>query len=889
VTLAPGTRLGPYEILAPLGAGGMGEVYRAHDTRLGRDVAIKVLPAHPASTSEVRARFEREARTVSQLNHPHICTLFDVGREGETDYLVMELLEGETLAHRLEKGALPVAEVLALGRQIAEALDRAHRAGVVHRDLKPGNVMLTKSGAKLMDFGLARAQALGPVAGALTQSPTVAQPLTAEGTIVGTFQYMAPEQLEGKDADARSDLWGLGCVLYEMATGTRAFEGGTQASLISAIMRDTPRSMAELQPVTPPALERIVRRCLAKDPDDRFQNASDLAFDLEALSTTSGGASASPRAAGAPASRKILERLMWGVAVATLAIVFVASHYARRVPVATRTTITSPPGMQISTNPCDAAISPDGKMIVFAASDSAGQWWLWLRPLESLDARPIAGTEFSRVDGPNGMPFWSPDGKSIGFFADDKLKTIPIYGGTPQLLADASDGRGGTWNRQGVILFARSSQGPLFRMPQSGGAPEQVTFLDSSRHEIAHRFPCFLPDGRHFEFVALLSQGGKFETWVGELGTRSRTLVLTATSGAVFVPPAHLVFVRDQSLMVQSFDPRRARLAGEPARIGEAPENLTTLGTNPASASENGTVVYPSSALASSRLTWFGRDGKVQGDLPVALGDYREISFSPDQRQIALLRQSSSAGNDIWIADASRGSMTRLTTDGSNKKNVLWSGDGAQIAYATVRGSEGDFYARPASGSDAERLLYGSNSAFKQLDQLTRDGAYLVFDDLGLTTNRDLWVLSLRGDRGLMPYLRTPFEESFGAISPSGRWMLYQSNQSGRWEINVQSFPVPGKKVRISTDGGSGGVWRDDGAEIWYTSPKGLMLVSVNDGQTLAAGEPRMLVPLPKGFVAAGATSDFKRFLLAVEDGDAQRTSLTVLTNWTSLLRREHP
>jgi len=499
--LTPSTRLGPYEIVAPLGAGGMGEVYRARDTRLGRDVAIKVLPQHLSANAEVRARFEREARTISSLNHPHICTLHDVGREGETDYLVMELVEGETLADRLKRGPLPVMEVVRFGVEIADALHRAHRAGVIHRDLKPGNIMIAKSGAKLMDFGLARATGLvGPASGsgmnvaALSQSPTVAQPLTTEGSIVGTFQYMAPEQLEGRETDARSDLWALGCVLYEMATGRRAFDGATQASLISAIMRDSPRPMAELAPMSPPALDRLVGALLAKDPDDRVQTAHDVKLQLQWAGDGS-STSSQPGASGAviaPRARRGKVTLAWGVAGAAL-VLALASWLLPRAPgtggaLRARLTVPGPPGAKLLSYAESMAISRDGRTLAFIASDSAGTAKLWLRPLDGLDARQLPGTDRAS------QPFWSPDGRSLGFFADTKLKTIRIDTGRIEALGDAPDPRGGTWGSRGSIVFAPIAMGSLYSVPSDGGAITEVLRPDTTRGETALRYPQFLPD-----------------------------------------------------------------------------------------------------------------------------------------------------------------------------------------------------------------------------------------------------------------------------------------------------------------------------------------------------------------------------------------------------------
>jgi Tol biopolymer transport system component len=896
VPLAPGHDLSHYRLVERIGEGGMGVVWKATDTTLGRAVAIKVLPQVFAGDPERMARFEREARLLASLNHPHIASVYGVGSAEGVRFLAMELIEGDDLSQRIARGPAPMSEAFELARQVADALEAAHEKGIIHRDLKPANVKLTTDGqVKVLDFGLAKAlegESATPTSSAMSHSPTITSPMTAANVILGTAAYMSPEQARGKPVDRRADIWAFGCVLYECLTGRRTFAGETVSDTIAKILEREP-DWAALPAATPVKVRELLRRCLEKDSRKRLRDIGDARLELEEVLaagvSASGIAAAAVGSVSSRASRSGSAMLAWGVATVAIAIalatLFPNSWRRSSHPVVVRASATAPAGMRISTIPSDAALSPDGTMLVFAASDSAGRSRLYLRPLESLDARPITGTEFSGIESP-GLPFWSPDGKFIGFFADDKLKTIPITGGTPQVLSDASNARGGTWNRQGVVLFAPSSQGPLFRVSQSGGEAVQVTFLDSTRHETAHRFPHFLPDGHRFHFVALPGLEGKISTWVGDLGSTRRTLVVNATSGAVFVPPGQMVFTRDQSLMGQSFDLGRLRLTGEPVRIGDAPEDLNTLGTNPASASANGALVYPTSPPASSRLTWLGRDGRAQGDLPVPEGDYREIAFSPDNRQIALLRRNASAGSDIWIADASRGAMTRLTTDGGQKFSVRWSGDGGQIVYGVLRGNAGNFYQRPTSGSTEERPLFGSNSVFKNLSQITRDGTYLVFDDLARTTQRDLWVVALKGDHQAIPYLRTPFNETSGAISPDGRWMVYQSDESGRMEIYVQSFPAPGNKIRISTDGGGGAEWRDDGAEILYGSQKGPMVVSVRTGPTLQVGEPQRLFALPKELVAGEGTTDFKRFLVALSTGDARRVSLTLLTNWTSLLER---
>ena len=546
----------------------MGEVYRARDTRLGREVAIKVLPQHLSSNPEVRARFEREAKAVSSLNHPNVCVLHDVGREGETDYLVMELIEGETLAARLAKGPLPGPDVLKVGAQIADALDRAHRAGVMHRDLKPGNIMLTKSGAKLMDFGLARATGLaGPESGsglAMTTSPTLAQPLTAEGTIVGTFQYMSPEQLEGRETDARSDIWALGCVLYEMATGRRAFEGTSQASLIGSIMHKDPAPMTQLAPMSPPSLERLVRQCLAKDPTERWQSAGDVRRELEWIA---GSASQAGTAAAPPSRRRGVPRglagLLVGVAIAAAALLFAFGpwHKSRTETPLVRFELNAPEGTTLK-NTAEPALSPDGTSIVFGVTDAAGVDRLYFRALASPDARVVPGTEGAA------LPFWSPDGRMLGYFANAKLFKVALDGSAPIALCDAPDGRGGAWSPDGTIVFAPNNQGSIVRVPANGGKPVEVTKLDKTRGERGHRYPQFLPDGKHFLYVAV-GVGDDVVTYAASLDGGDAVKVCQAGSAGRWASPAFLLYLDRgvnsdrRRLLAQRFDPATLRATGD--------------------------------------------------------------------------------------------------------------------------------------------------------------------------------------------------------------------------------------------------------------------------------------------------------------------------------------
>jgi len=815
MTLTPGTKLGPYEILGPLGAGGMGEVYRARDSRLGREVAVKVLPQHLSASPELRQRFEREARAVSSLNHPHICTLHDVGREGDTDFLVMEHMEGETLAVRLERGPLPTDLLLRTGVEIADGLDRAHRSGIVHRDLKPGNIMLTKSGAKLMDFGLARGAgaAGGPTGAALSQTPTVSQPLTAEGTIVGTFQYMAPEQLEGKEADARSDLFALGATLYEMATGRKAFEGQSQASLISSTMSSEPAAISSVSPMTPPALERVVRACLAKEPDERIQTAHDVKLQLQWIRDAgSQGGVPAPIAE----RRKNRERLAWGVAgVATLVLVVGALVFGPRLlrrpapPPLMRFSVTTLEGVTMAGDANASAISPDGRKLAFLAADSSGTGRIWIRSLEALAAQPLAGTDNAS------LPFWSPDSREIGFFADGKLKKIALAGGSAEVLCDALDGRGGSWSRGGVILFVPVAAGSILRVSPDGGEPVEVVRPDSARHETGLRWPQFLPDGKHYLFVSLPQRQGNHDVYLATLGSNERKRLFGATAAPVYAEPGYLIFVRNGRLMAQRFDPRRLAISGEPQPLGEAPPPSGTHGAPAVSVSATGVLAHPGIGLPNTQLVWLDRAGKPRGTIPLPAGRWGSAVFSPDAQRIVVDRQSSPTEADLWMVELSRGVASRFTfTNAPQTGNAVWSPDGQWVAYNVDRGGPRDIYRKPASGAGEEEAVLQSNALFKNVSDWSRDGRYLVFNQPDATTGWDIWLLPVEGERKPIPYLRSRFNENGGWISPDGRWMMYTSDESGKGEVYVQSFPTPGNKYQISTAGGFFGFWSRDGREV---------------------------------------------------------------------------
>jgi len=871
MALTPGTRLGPYEILGPAGAGGMGEVYRARDTRLDRLVAIKILPTHIAATEDARARFEREARAVSSLNHPHICTLYDVGRQDDLDYLVMEYIEGETLAVRLSRGPLPLAEVLTLGAQIADALDKAHRQGLVHRDLKPGNVMLTKSGAKLLDFGLARSLHASDGPGALSGA-TLSRPITVEGTIVGTFQYMAPEQLEGKEADVRSDLWAFGATLYEMATGKPAFEGASQASLISSIMKDTPRPIAEFQPVTPPGLDRIIRQCLAKDPEERVQSAHDVRLQLQWVSE--GGSQAGvPAFVGARRRRReaIAIGLAGGsLAVAALAVGWNLTHRPHPLdPV--RFQFSQPSFIQFADAP---RVSPNGKLVAFSATDSTGKTLIWLRPLRSLDSYSLAGTDNA------GRPFWSPDSRYLGFFADGKLKKVGVEGGPPITVCDAATGSDGTWSKHDVILFDGRANDPIYRVPAGGGVPTVAVALDTTKGELSAAWPQFLPDGQHFLF---LSAGKSNMLRVGKLGASQFRDVMPCDSRAEYAEPGYVVYSRGGSLVSQPFDAGAGKTAGDPVPVAERVATNAVGGAD-FSTSENGVLTIATRGGQDAEVRKLDRSG-VQSPTVFATGDILHPALSPDGKVLAIRkREAQSATRDIWVIDLARQVSSRLTFDPKNENYPLWSPDGASVLYLSDAAAGPGLYVQSATGAGRSERILASEDSPTPTDW-TKDGRYVIFEKGSSATKEDVWMLPLAGDKKPVPLLQGPYDESQARVSPDGHWLLYTSNETGREEVYVQSFPEPSGKWQISTRGGSDAEWSPSGRELYYLSPdQQLMVMPVPVGSTFQVSIPKALFPIrvsiptgPRNHYAVAADGS----IYVVSPLGGQTTNITtVVLNW---------
>ena len=889
MTLPTGSRLGPYQILSAVGAGGMGEVYKARDTRLERTVAVKVLPASLSENPAFRQRFEREAKAISQLSHPHICTVHDVGNEAGVEYLVMEFLAGETLANRIAKGPLPQDQVLRYGIEIADALEKAHRHGVVHRDLKPGNVMLTKSGVKLVDFGLAKLDlpVPGSVVSSLSDVPTQGDlGLSARGTIVGTLHYMAPEQLEGGEVDGRTDIFGLGLLLYEMTTGKKAFTGKSPASLIAAILHNEPEPISSVQPITSPALDRVVTTCLAKDPDDRFQTSHDVRLQLQWIAE---GGSAIGLPAPVLERRRSRERLAWAlVPVAAIAAV-AATVFVMRSRTETPRTVVSmlhpPEKSAFAFDFGPMALSPDGRRIAFVAT-SSGINMLWVRPLSAISAQPLAGTAGAS------NPFWSPDSRFLGFFANRKLKKIEASGGPPQTLADASLGRGGSWNRDGVILFVPNSREVVHRVSASGGPASPVTKLDAGASEVSHRWPVFLPDGRRFLYLAQTSLGAgeKNGIYAASLDGRERKLLFHANSNVSYAPPGHLLFYRERTLLARPLDVKSLRFTDEAFPVAEDVQYFATFAQAVFAASDQGLLAYQTGASGGrTQLTWLDRTGKPTGTVG-APGRLTTPRLSNDGRRVAVRILDPDAVGDIWIYDLERNMGTRFTFDPSDEFGPLWSRDDSRVLYSAARKSPGDVYQRDSAGTAKEEPLLSTN-AFKMALDWSPDGRVLLFqaDDSRKPTQMDLWTYSA-ADGKATPFLQSASNEILGRFSPDGRWIAYVSNESGKEEVYVVPFPGPGGKWQISTAGGRAPHWTRGGREIVYQAPGDvIMAAEVRAEPTFQTGIPKALFqadlrPPPGG--QFDVTPDGERFLVNLKPADEISDPVTLVQNWAASRER---
>jgi Tol biopolymer transport system component/predicted Ser/Thr protein kinase len=862
MALEPGTRLGPYEITGLIGAGGMGEVYAARDTRLDRTVAVKV------SAEQFTERFEREARAVAALNHPHICTLHDVG----PNYLVMEYVDGRTLAERIAEGPMLLAEALPIARQIAEALEAAHEKGIVHRDLKPANIKLTPDGrVKVLDFGLAKAAETAAPSDSVN-SPTITLAATRAGVILGTAAYMSPEQARGAAVDKRADIWAYGVVLYEMLTCRTVFSGETVSDTLAAVLR-ADLDWRALPPETPASIRRLLRRCLERDRKRRLPDIAMARIEID-------DAQEPAATAVIPVKRANHWLLAAGAVATAAALVLAVVHFREAAPPEPPTVqfqVPLPPNIAFGGH---VSISPDGKLLAFAGVGRDNIPMLWIRPLNALEAHPLPGTEGS------GYYFWSPDSRLIGFWAGGKLRKIEVAGGPPQTICEAPLALGGAWNRDGVILFGSNMRG-LYRVSANGGTASPLTQPDAAVHEVYHAWPMFLPDGRHFLYMASSSDGGIL--FAASLDSKERKSLGGMRSGAAYAPSSdpntgRLLFLRETVLLEQPFNARSLAFEGDPSMVAEPVGAFLTRGFF--SASKSGVLVYRSGVGVSTKLEWFDREGRRLGS--VGQGPYyNDLSLSPDGTRVAVSRGDTGPGTDIWIVEPARGTNTRFTFRGSGQTNGVWSPDGTRLAYAC--GSPPAICVAPLSGGNEEVLLGSEGGAVRPFDW-SRDGKYLLYAASGSTTGVDLYTLELapRGKR--QPYLQSQFSESEGQFSPDGRWIAYVSDESGRQEVFVQSFPVPGSKSQISTAGGAQPRWRDDGKELFYLAPdRRLMAVDVKTSPPFTASVPKplfassiaMLQVTPTGTYRYSPTPDGKRFLINIsEDQATDDTPFTVVLNW---------
>jgi Tol biopolymer transport system component/predicted Ser/Thr protein kinase len=849
-----GEKLGPYEIAAPLGKGGMGEVFRARDTRLGRTVAIKVC------AEQFSDRFEREARAIAALNHPNICALYDVG----PNYLVMEYVEGETL-----QGPLSMNKAVKLGSQICEALEEAHEKGIVHRDLKPANIKVTPEGkVKVLDFGLAKAfRDVGP------DAPTQTEVVGSAVVVMGTGPYMSPEQARGEAVDKRTDIWAFGCVLYEMLCGKRAF------GAIGAVLAAEP-DWGALPGGTPENVRAVLLRCLQKDRDERLHDIADARLELKERP-----AAVHRRAAHAPVTAWIAAGLFCAIALA-LALI----HFRERPPERQAVKLALMPPEKTSFN--DIAVSPDGRLVAFTARDVAGRIQLRVRPLDGLAAPVLGGTEGAS------FPFWSPDSRWIGYFAGGKLKKVAISGGPPQELADAPIPRGGSWSREGIIVYAPNATTPLMQVPASGGEPKAVTEFDASGQERSHRWPRFLPGGRRFLY---LIRGGKEQEgiYAGSLHSKEKKRLLASPSGAEYAM-GHLLFVRERALLAQRFDAEKLLPAGEAFPVAEPVGVDAGVFRARFSVSETGVLAYDLGADAVRRLQWFDRGGKPLGSFEPA-GDYSGVNLSPDGRRLATDRADPQSGNrDIWLYEVGRGASTRFTIHPAVDGVPVWSPDGRKLVFASSRESAFHLYLKDANAAGEESLLL-ETPANKAPTGWSPDGRRLMYEEVASKTGMDLWVLALDGPRPAAqprPWLRSEFEERNGRFSPDGRWVAYESNESGRFEIYVRPFEAGSTGAAgysaVSTGGGVEPSWRADGKEMYYLGPdRRLVAVEVKTaGDRFEAGAPRALFQTRAAMIAAGfytvytVTADGQRFMIITEGDEVVSQPATVVMNWTAGLKK---
>ena len=882
MSLPPGTRLGSCEIQSPIGAGGMGEVYRARDSKLNRDVAIKVLPPLFAADPERLARFEREAQVLASLNHPNIAQIYGVEDTGNVRALVMELVPGKTLDELIQAQGLGPDTALSIARQLIDALEAAHEQNIVHRDLKPANIKVRDDGVvKVLDFGLAKALDQAQGSGSQAQDRTMTSPaMTQMGMIVGTAAYMSPEQARGRAVDRRADIWAFGLILFEMTSGRRAFEGDDVSTTIANVLKDdVPWSALPVD--TPPRVRRVLRRCLEKDPRRRLSAIGDARLDLDepdvAPDATATTAPARARTGWLP----IAGALAAGMLIAAIGV----SPWMRSAPAASirRTAIIAPPTADLFPDGGESAISPDGTMVAFITGSpiapTATQ--LWVRRLDAAAAKPIATDARS--------PFWSPDSKRIGFFGSGKLNTVSAEGGRIDALCDAIDGRGGTWSPRGIIVFAPSSGGALMRVPTGGGDASPALALDAARKETAQRFPFFLPDGTHYLFASLPGHNGVFDIFLGALDSPDRTKIVEAESTPVYVDPGYLAFSRKSQVVVQPFDAKALKLTGDPTTLDDTPGNVGTwfLSARSVSAAA-GMLVYLNDPFGDTKLTWVDRTGRDTGVVETPAGRFSEVDISPDGRQVAVVKQTSAKDSTIWTIDLARHGATRIADAPHFNYYVAWSPDSTRLVFANDGAGVENLFVRDAMAATPIQPFYQSAEQFKKPVSWSSDGKFLLFSQRNPGTQEDLMVMPASGGGAPTPFVNDPPNELSGRFSPDGHWIAYTSEESGSTEVYVRSFPTPDKKYRVTTDGGTAVRWKRDGTALLMTGAdsRRLEIADVRLGATLTVSAPRVVGSLPPGILAWDAAGDLEHLIVATPSGDA-RLSLTVVTDWMTALRKQ--
>jgi Tol biopolymer transport system component/tRNA A-37 threonylcarbamoyl transferase component Bud32 len=881
LSVTVGSNLGLYEITALMGKGGMGEVYRARDKKLKRDVAIKILPDEFSRDAGRVSRFQREAEVLASLNHPNIAAIYDIQESEGSCFLVLELVEGETLAKRIARGPIPIDEALLIAKQICEAVEAAHEKGIIHRDLKPANVKVLPDGkVKVLDFGLAKAIEPQTDGSDLSNSPTLLSAgQTQANVLLGTLPYMAPEQLRGRAADNQSDIWAFGCVLYEMLTGRQPFRGETFTDLSAEIVRIEPDWNA-LPAGTPATVRSVVKHCLQKDCRRRFHAIVDVLIGLEE----------EQKVAVVAAVPKGRQRLAWGIAgifaLFSISVLIAGIYFYPKTapPHGSRFLIEIP--LDANIGPSLVApypsVSPDGRYVAFVADSGTGAR-LWLRPVDSLSAQPLPGTELLTGFGVGyAYYFWSPDSRFIGFFANGKLKKIAAAGGPPQSLCDVGSGEtlSGTWNQNDVILFQQ--QGSLHRVGAVGGVSMPVRKPDKAKNEVSYRWPSFLPDGQHFVYLAVNSEQGRSEVRVGALDSSDDRPLFNANSRVLYAEPGYLLFVRDGTLMAQPFDARRLSLSGDIFPVAEQVRYLPFNGNAAFSVSTSGTLVFQKGNAVETDFTWFDRSGRKLGSIPQ--GPFAQANLSPDQNRIAVERRDSGQ-SDIWLIDLLRGTNSRFTFDPGNDVYPVFSPDGKQIAFISNRSGKNDLYIKAASGLGAEERI---QEGMDGVSDWSPDGKFLL-PAKSVGGNWDIWVLPLAGDRKPYPLLNQKFTEYRGKFSPDGHWLLYTSDETGRNEIYVQAFPPSGGKWQVSVNGGESAYWRHDGKEIAFvTSDRKIMAADVKLGTTFEAGVPHELFQFPGTRVSNRIvmTSDAQRFLLPLVAQSGDRPAITVVLNWAADVKK---